>query len=105
MQLTSLLLQIGLQPKMPRKQMQLHVRHGNSVRLQVILQFLSEPLREMPAALVEQASLSMHLQPFEQHDVVYSTGEEPSAFYIVLAGVPTGCNRGCSIFKVLRAAS
>ena len=54
--------------------------------MQVILQFLSEPLQEIPAALVEQASVSIHLQPFEQHDVVYSTNEEPSTFYIVLAG-------------------
>jgi hypothetical protein len=65
------------------------------VRAQVTLQFLSEPLRQLPLALIEEACDGMHLEQYDQHNVLYSAGDEPSHYYVCLAGAHAagGCAR------------
>ena len=54
----------------------------------MILHFLSEPLREMPMALLERVCRSMQLVQYDQHSVVYSKGDDPAFYYVVLSGAP-----------------
>jgi hypothetical protein len=65
-----------------------------AARAQIILHFLSEPMRQLPIALVEEACRSMRLEQFEQHGVVYAAGADAAAFYVVLAGARAPCCTG-----------
>ena len=64
----------------------LHAQGWEEGCTQVTLQYLAEPMRQLPLALVEEACTGMHLEQYDQHNVVYAANDEPSHYYVCLAG-------------------
>lgn len=54
--------------------------------MQIIMQFISEPLKLFPTQLVERMASCMTIETLEQQAVVYHSGDEPLNFYVVLLG-------------------
>lgn len=67
--------------------------------VQVIMRFMSEPLRLLPPPLLQRAVRCLQLQQFEQHGTAYVAGDEPAALYIVLSGAAPLLNKRRSDMK------
>jgi hypothetical protein len=54
--------------------------------MQMILCFLSQHMRMLPATMLERVCLQIAVHNFEQQSVVFNAGDEAVSYYLVLQG-------------------